>query len=68
MQNDHWNRGNTSRRELLKDLGALGAGSALAATGLLAQSGRKRGRIDVHHHRSLWRLWRSLAPKPLSSR
>jgi predicted TIM-barrel fold metal-dependent hydrolase len=50
MQNDHWNRGNTSRRELLKDLGALGAGSALAATGLLAQSGRKRGRIDVHHH------------------
>jgi len=50
VQNDNWNGGKTSRRDLLKGLGALGAGSALAATGLIAQNARKRGRIDVHHH------------------
>jgi 6-methylsalicylate decarboxylase len=44
-----------SRRALLKQLGAIGAGAALSTGSLLAamppvDSSPKRGRIDVHHH------------------
>jgi 6-methylsalicylate decarboxylase len=45
----------TSRREFLKTLAAVGAGAVLPARGLLAQTasrapGGKARRIDIHHH------------------
>jgi len=47
--------GNISRRTVLKQVAALGAGAALSIRPLLAKmpvvdSDAKRGRIDVHHH------------------
>ena len=47
--------GGVSRRTVLKQVAAIGAGAALSTGSVLAamprvDSNSKRGRIDVHHH------------------
>jgi len=39
-----------TRRDFLKSVGMLGAGALFADVPLSAQSARRAGRIDVHHH------------------